>query len=266
MKKAIILCGSAIILLGGCREAMLVDKVVSDYQEEKKAEEQTQQKARLEKARNSSHTRHNKGSNTTSEFTLKDGKMEGLATQSYPDGSIWKESPYEDGKLHGLAKVYYRDGKLKREVHYEHGKKHGSYTKYFKSGNPKAQIEYAHDLPLPGIVEYGYRGEKLQQPEITVREIDQLLTEGKYYFHFGLKGQEPEKIYVLLSKDQWSADNQELRSFELRLDENQEGVIPIELEKGYRFIKQLYVYATYKSKHGLDAVVMKEFTADALYY
>lgn len=219
----------------------------------------------LEAARNRSYKKENKGSKTSSEFTLKDGKMEGMAIQRYQGGSVWKKSPYKNGKLHGKAEVYDRQGRLKRSVEYSEGEYDGIYTKYFKSGKVKAKLQYNEGLPLPGIEEYDYTTKLVEQPTIEVREHDQLLKEGKYYFYIELDEPEAEKIYVFLDENDWRPGNPDMERYQLELKDGV-GVIPLEVEKGMRWQGSLYIFATYRSKYGLEAVVTRRYEGDVLHF
>lgn len=233
---------------------------------EKITQAKNKKEARQKALEDGTVTITNEESNTTSEISFKGGTKNGLAKQYYSDGKIWKESPYKDGKLHGLAKVYDQNGKLKRQVSYTEGKRNGPYIMYFKSGNEKARVEYDHELPLPGITEKNYRGEEVEQPKIVVSEKDKLLEEGVYYFTITLEGRKPEEMFILKDKLEWSSKNTSLGAAHLNANKDGQVVIPVEVEKGYHYKGEWHIYAVYKSKYNLDAVVAREFIAEAMHY
>ena len=53
--------------------------------------------------------------NKESEWTLKDGRLDGLYTLWYKSGRKWLENTYKDGKLDGLITTWYENRQKKEE-------------------------------------------------------------------------------------------------------------------------------------------------------
>ena len=205
-------------------------------------------------------TQLNKSSGTTSEIELKDGVKNGPATQTFPNGKIWKEVNYKNGALDGLAKIYDKKGNLDRTVNYKEGKKHGTYKKYFNSGKAKAIVSYDNELPLPGIVEYDYTMTKIAQPEIQVEHVNNLVKNGSYQLRFSLDTKVSDiTFYAMPKEEKWSSANERIFTYKLpRLSGSADTYfIEFNLQPGYMLANQINIYATYKSKYGLDAVSTK---------
>lgn len=242
---------SILLLLGCC---FACDNAVQDSNP--KAEQQTKT------LDNETVTIFNKSSQTTSKVPFKDGKKSGLAKQYYPDGSIWKESNYKDGTLHGIAKVFERDGSIKRMVEYKNGKKDGSYIKYFKSGNPKMEAAYIEDLIQPGITEKDFKGNDIAQPSIVMTEDDKMMTSNIFSVYFALnKAVKDVRFYAFDEPNMWNSETV-LGDYQLPL-RNKAGFIEFQVKQGYYLALKLYVYATYTTKSGNEAVVYNEFNIAA---
>jgi hypothetical protein len=50
------------------------------------------------------------------------GRMQGVKSQWFPNGVLWKQLPYLDNKLHGLVSIYNALGELTSQARVEHGK------------------------------------------------------------------------------------------------------------------------------------------------
>ncbi len=74
------------------------------------------------------------GGNLVMEYTLKDGKREGIETIRYDDKTLSCERTYEDGKPHGPFKEWWRNGQLRREGTYKDGKRDGQYKSRHENG------------------------------------------------------------------------------------------------------------------------------------
>ena len=57
------------------------------------------------------------------EGEYKDGRLQGLGTAYYPDGSVYYKGGFKDGVSHGIGTAYYLDGSV-------------AYRGEFKDGQP----------------------------------------------------------------------------------------------------------------------------------
>lgn len=254
----VILC---FFLNTACNEVILLDRALDEYEAEKKSEHDNTNRKPAKKA-DGLYVNENEGSKTRSEYRIEDGRVEGVATQYYENGALWKKSPYHQGKLHGKAQIYYRSGELKREVHYENGKKHGPYTKYYKSGTVKAKIEYHQNLPVPGIVETDYQGKAVEQPTITVEEIDSLAINNRYYLVLSLAClRKASRFYLSPYREDWRGDNERLNENALTTIDGK-AFFPLVIEPGETLRGEIQLFALYKSSHGLKAALHRSYRLD----
>lgn len=252
----ILLACTLLAIATGCQEAVVIEQLVEQAAAAK--EQQTQKKKEDKTIKNGTVVRENAASNTTSEVHFKDGLKDGLAKQYYADGQVWKESMYKGGHLEGTARVYDREGNLTREVEYQAGKKHGRYTAYFKSGKPKLEIEYRQDRPLPGHIEHGYQGEVKENPKIIVTEEDRLAKEGLYLLHLQLSVPKKDVQFLAMEDPALYQSEESIRRY-LTYQEDGEGVLSIEVPRGYIFDNTIYFFAQYDLERGVQVVTEKAF-------
>ncbi len=79
---------------------------------------------------------YDEAGNLESEFTLKDGKMNGVAKAYYASGQLKVTANVVDGKRQGLSKEYDEDGNLSAEYIYKNDQRNGPY-KIYENGNVK---------------------------------------------------------------------------------------------------------------------------------
>ncbi len=250
MKFKITLTLITICFLSSCQEVARMGELAekqSELTEQKEREAKTAEKA---PPKNGIVTKENKRSNTTVEIEYKDGKKNGTSREYYSDGTLWKESDYKDNLLHGVARVYSREGKPERVVHYQEGKKHGDFIRYFKSGNPKLKITFNQGLPMPGGMQKDYTGEEVPAPKIIITHTDNLALNNTYSLQFSLEPRAKGVSFYAFDKENlWQPEtSKELYS----LPKN--GKLTFELEPGFFIAREIFIYATYKSKWGDDMV------------
>lgn len=201
----------------------------------------------------------NEGSNTTSEIQIKDGKKNDIARQYYSNGQVWKESPYKDGLLNGVARIYREDGKLKRTVGYTMGKKDGKYTKYFKSGKPKIEMTYKQDLVMPGTIERDFKNEVIPLPKIIQSNRDRLVTENTYEVILKLDKKAKDIRFYGFPEDGLWDPSTVLTQYQLPQyqDSRDQAYISFTIEPGYYMVHEIFVYASYITSSGNDAVSFK---------
>lgn len=76
------------------------------------------------------------------EKTYKDGKLDGLYREWYPNGQLFYEKTYKDGQLDGLYRRWYSNGQLWDECTFKDGKLDGISREWYPNG--RLSFEYTH--------------------------------------------------------------------------------------------------------------------------
>jgi len=81
------------------------------------------------------------------------GYKQGEATWFYPDGSVYRKTPYENGRITGLRTTYYQSGVLQSETPYLNGQPGIGLQEYtqdgvLKSYNARIQIREIDKISL----------------------------------------------------------------------------------------------------------------------
>ncbi|MDG1776057.1 MAG: toxin-antitoxin system YwqK family antitoxin [Crocinitomicaceae bacterium] len=76
------------------------------------------------------------------EYTLVDGKKDGLIKYYHENGQLSMEYTLVDGKLNGLWKEYYENGKIRSEGNYVEGNRDGLWKEYYLNGHIGDEINY----------------------------------------------------------------------------------------------------------------------------
>ena len=71
----------------------------------------------------------------------KNGRKVGLRTTWFESGGKWVEEHYEHGQLNGMRTLYHENGQKAFEVNYKNGVKHGIQTWYY-NGSIESQVQY----------------------------------------------------------------------------------------------------------------------------
>lgn len=73
---------------------------------------------------------------------------QGLRREWYPNGQLWKETPYRDGKPEGLVRTWYEDGARESEAMHRDGKIDGVDRRWHPNGKLKAEVHYKADVAV----------------------------------------------------------------------------------------------------------------------
>ena len=65
----------------------------------------------------------------------KDGRLNGIKKEYYPNSKLEKEVSYKDGVFDGPFIVYDKEGNILQELNYKEGKKEGEWKYYYNDGN-----------------------------------------------------------------------------------------------------------------------------------
>lgn len=85
------------------------------------------------------HKIYHKDGYLLSKLTYINGKLNGVATNYYPNGKIEQEAYFKDNIQEGPTKIYYKSGKLKQENNYKNGKANGLGISYYENGKIKGK-------------------------------------------------------------------------------------------------------------------------------
>jgi hypothetical protein len=77
------------------------------------------------------------GKTVKTEIHYVEGNKQGEAKWYYPDGQIYRITPYERGKINGTRITYYENGALQAEIPYRNGQPGTGLKEYHTNGNPK---------------------------------------------------------------------------------------------------------------------------------
>lgn len=115
------------------------------------------------------------------EVAFENGIRQGLSRSFSKSGILEQEIIYVDGQKNGEAKWYYPDGKLFRVTPYLNDTISGAQIQYFKSGRIKARLDYVDGRRLPGLEEFNMDGTKITAyPTPQYRIEDQYKARGVY--------------------------------------------------------------------------------------
>jgi antitoxin component YwqK of YwqJK toxin-antitoxin module len=82
--------------------------------------------------------------NLSAEYTLKNGELNGVVLQYYPNGRLRSRSNYINGKAQGLFEEFNSEGKKTSEYSMSNDVKNGI-LKYFENGRPEYTATYRND-------------------------------------------------------------------------------------------------------------------------
>lgn len=75
-------------------------------------------------------------------YQRKNGQIDGLMKDFYPDGSPKGERYFENGMQVGKTTLYYNNGEIMEVQYYENGLKNGGDTVFYESGKVKFAVTY----------------------------------------------------------------------------------------------------------------------------
>lgn len=187
---------------------------------------------------------------TYSEYTLVNGKINGLRKDFYENGNIESEYFKLNGELNGSFKSYYSSGKLSLTGNYLNGKKHGIFVEYDEDGVKNKEIEMANGM-LNGVSKY--------------------FTGGKISFLYTFKNDVKNGPAILYEYDQDSERLLRKKSFQF-LNDTMNGAqktIIIQTNKKEKVVE--YSYYTMGQKNGEwqfyegDSLILCSFKNDQLH-
>jgi antitoxin component YwqK of YwqJK toxin-antitoxin module len=99
-----------------------------------------------------------KSGNVSTEYTLKNGMLEGKKVTYFSDGKVAEESNNVCDDKVGTRKVYYPSGKIKLVENYANDQKNGECISYHENGKIKKAEHFINDDRYGQIVEYDETG------------------------------------------------------------------------------------------------------------
>jgi hypothetical protein len=121
------------------------------------------------------------GQYVVSEVTFKNGVRHGLMKSFYQGGEVRTTFWYENGLKQDSARWYYPDGKLFRTTPFRNDTVDGIQKQFYRTGKVRARIGFSKGLRTPFIQEYSSNGKLITgYPEILVNVTDEYKTKGIY--------------------------------------------------------------------------------------
>jgi len=107
------------------------------------------------------HNIYHKDGYLLSKLTYIGGKLNGVATNYYPNGKIEQEAYFKDNMQEGPAKIYYKSGKLKQETNFKNDKADGLSISYYENGKIKSKTPWENGKEN-GIAYFYYKNGKTE--------------------------------------------------------------------------------------------------------
>lgn len=115
------------------------------------------------------------------EVTFKNGVRHGLMKSFYQGGQLYQTFWYENGLREDSAMWYYPEGQVFRSTPFKHDTVDGIQRQYYRTGKLKAKIGYSKGLRTPFFEEYNQNGRLVRDyPEIVVSIRDDYSPRGLY--------------------------------------------------------------------------------------
>lgn len=97
------------------------------------------------------------------EFSMKNGRKDGMGKIYYLNGKLSSECNYRNGVKNGTENKYYSDGALYRTREYKNGQLEGIEKRFYRSGNLKTILSYKQEMPGTDLVEFYSNGTKVSK-------------------------------------------------------------------------------------------------------
>ena len=94
------------------------------------------------------------GGRLVKEATLKNGIRNGLMKTFDASGLLYQTFWYENGKRQDTGKWYWPDGKVFRKTPFKDDSAHGIQIQYYKTGVVRAKLEYKNGIRTPYLEEF----------------------------------------------------------------------------------------------------------------
>ena len=75
-------------------------------------------------------------------YNMKDGKLDGLFEEFYPNGNLKWKTIYKNGKIHGELKQFFKDKSLMTQTNYKEQEIDGEYVTFFQDGKKRIEGNY----------------------------------------------------------------------------------------------------------------------------
>ena len=102
-----------------------------------------------------------KNGNVSTEYTLKNGALEGKKIIYFPDGKVADESNYEADDRIGNRKMYYPSGKIKLVENYSNDQRNGESITYHENGKTKKSEYFINNDIYGAVTDYDETGKAL---------------------------------------------------------------------------------------------------------
>jgi len=194
------------------------------------------------------------------EVPYKNGKVDGVVKDFFPNGKLFESSTYVQGVKHGPSTKFYESGVLSQETVYDSGKIDGVQKKYRKDGKLAYEMYYDHDCPCTGLKEYGINGDlKMIYPAIRVDPADEIQKRGKYTLFISMSDDSKNVSFFIGKLENGTCLVEE--DMEVISSEKGSGVgiLEYDVEAGISIVKELNIIAKVKTVQGNYYLTQKTY-------
>ncbi len=191
-------------------------------------------------------------------ITYENNRKHGPARNYYPDGRTVKtEINFVNGYKQGETHWNFPDGKIYRITPYINGKIFGIRQVYYKNGNLQAEIPYIDGQPGMGLKEYNSNGSaKKFDSKIVFKETDRIALDNTFKLVISLSGAYKNVKYYsgkLYDGKYWNDQLSPIAS------ENGVGVMDFFVSKGSFKMETINVIARIKTPLNNYYIIQKEY-------
>ncbi len=134
--------------------------------------------------------------NLVKEVTLKNSIRQGLMKTYNASGQLYQTFWYEKGKIQDTARLYFPNGKVFRTTPFKDDSAHGIQTQYYMSGAVRAKLNFVNGLRTPYLEEFETNGKKIASyPDLVIRTKDDYIMNGTFKIYLELTEKETKANY-----------------------------------------------------------------------
>ena len=127
------------------------------------------------------------GGRLVKEVTFKNGIRNGLMKTFDASGLLYQTFWYENGQKQDTGKWFWPDGKVFRKTPFKDDSAHGIQLQYYKNGAVRAKLEFKNGIRTPYLEEFESNGRKISgYPDLVIKTTDEYNQTGKYKINLEL--------------------------------------------------------------------------------
>jgi hypothetical protein len=130
---------------------------------------------------------YHSGNAIVKEVTFKNGIRQGLMKTFDAAGLLYQTFWYENGKREDTARWYFPDGKVFRETPFKNDSANGIQIQYYKTGAVRAKLEIVNGIRTPYLEEFESTGKKITSyPDLVIKTKDEFNQNGTFKIYLEL--------------------------------------------------------------------------------